>query len=127
MPPVSRVKAMRSPEGDHEGKLSFPEVSVVLLPSSRFSIWRLRSSLAHTRYTMCFPSGDQLGNPLLRGPLVSSRFSEPSGRIMISCEGLLSRSLKTAPSPKTTHSPPAAPEAKNPPPPPSLQPSFGSF
>src|SRR5260370_31674007 len=108
---------MRSPEGDHEGKLSFPEVSVVLLPSSRFSIWRLRSSLAHTRYTMCFPSGDQLGKPLLRGPLVSSRFSEPSGRIMINCEGLLSRSLKTAPYPNTTHRPSGAHEGEKAPPP----------
>src|SRR5260370_8701436 len=110
---------MRSPEGDHEGKLSFPEVSVVLLPSSRFNIWRLRSSFAHTRYTMCFPSGDQLGKPLLRGTLVSSRFSEPSAPIMISCEGLLSRSLKIAPYPKTIHCPSADHARDKPPPPPS--------
>src|SRR6202021_2086885 len=96
---------MRSPEGDHEGKLSFPDVSLVLLPSSRFRIWRLRSSFAHTRYTMRFPSGDQLGKPLLRGPLGRWRFSEPAARIMISRWGLLSRSLKTAPYPKTTHWP----------------------
>src|SRR5260370_21724310 len=117
MPPLSRVKAMRSHEGDQEGKLSFPEVSVVLLPASRFSIWRLRSSLAHTRYTMCFPSGEQLGNPLLRGPLVSSRVSEPSGRIMISCEGWISRSCETAPDPKTTHCPSGDHEGEKAPPP----------
>src|SRR5580700_1364644 len=108
---------MRSPSGDHAGKLSFPEVSWVLLPSSRFRIWRLRSSFAHTRYTMRFPSGDKLGNPLLRGPLVSGRFSEPSGRIMISCEGLLSRALKTAPYPKTTHCPSGDHEGEKAPPP----------
>src|SRR5246127_5273148 len=96
---------MRSPRGDHTGKLSFPDVSLVLLPSSRFRICRLRSSFDHTRYTMRLPSGDQLGKPPLRGPLVSSRFSEPSARIMISRWGLLSRFLKTAPYPKTTHCP----------------------
>src|SRR6266446_939982 len=96
---------MRSPRGDHLGKLSFADVSLVLVPSSRFRICRLRSSFVHTRYTMCFLSGDQLGKPLLRGPLVSSRFSEPSARIIISCEGLLSRALKIAPYPKTIHCP----------------------
>src|SRR5690242_14112855 len=108
---------MRSPAGDHMGKLSFAAVSLVLLPSSTFSISRLRSSFFHTRYTMCFPSGDQLGKPLLRGPLVSSRFSEPSARTMISCWGLLSRSLKTAPYPKTTHCPSGDHEGEKAPPP----------
>ena|SRR6516165_892943 len=84
---LKRVKTMRSPFGDQAGKLSNPEVSCLVDPSSRLTIRRPYSSSLQKRYTIRLPSGDQLGNPLFPSVLVSSWSSEPSGRISMTRAG----------------------------------------
>src|SRR5882672_8818064 len=54
---------------------------------------------------MRFPSGDQLGKPLFHGPDVSSFFSDPSARTMITFPGAVSRAPKKPPNPTTNHCP----------------------
>src|SRR6266566_4859495 len=55
---------------------------------------------------ICFPSADQVGNPLLGRPLVRSLdFCEPSERTIINFAGTVSRALKKPPNPKAIHCP----------------------
>src|SRR5258708_23967356 len=51
---------------------------------------------------MRFPSGDQLGKPVLAGPCVRSRDSEPSARTIMTRAGL-ARGTKKEPTPNTIH------------------------
>src|SRR6516165_8964736 len=104
-PPISRLNPIRSPDGDQNGKLSLPLVSSVMEFSAKL---RMRSPLTfsdHTRYTMRLPSAEKLGKPAFRGPLGRSRFSEPSGRIIIRCAGSVARAWKKPPYPNTIHWP----------------------
>src|SRR5215467_8668054 len=102
-PSLKRVNSIRSPFGDQPGKLSNPEVSCVVDPSSRLMILRPYSDPLQKRYTIRLPSGDQLGNPLFPSPLVSSCSSEPSGRISMTRAGL-PRGRKNNPRPKAIQS-----------------------
>ncbi len=68
-------------------KLSYSVVSVTVLPSSRFRIRKPCSDPA-TRYTIRFPSGDQLGKPAFPGPSVSLRIPEPSAWTISIAAGL---------------------------------------
>src|SRR5215468_674437 len=102
-PSLKRVNSMRSPFGDQPGKLSNPEVSCVVDPSSRFIIRSPYSDPFQKRYTIRLPSGDQLGNPLFPSLLVSSWSSEPSGRISMTRAGL-PRGGKYNPRPKAIQS-----------------------
>ncbi len=53
-----------------------------------------------------FPSGDQVGNPLLGKPLVRSLdCCEPSARTIINLAGVVSRAPKKPPNPKAIHCP----------------------
>src|SRR5260370_41154350 len=53
-----------------------------------------------------FPSGDEVGNPLLGRPLVRSLDScEPSARTIINLAGVVSRAPKNPPNPKAIHCP----------------------
>src|SRR2546427_11214817 len=55
---------------------------------------------------ICFPSGDQVGNPLFGRPLVRSLdFCEPSERTIINLAGVVSRAPKKPPNPKAIHCP----------------------
>src|SRR5579864_7520277 len=55
---------------------------------------------------ICFPSGDQVGNPLLGKPLVRSLdCCEPSERTIINFAGVVSRAPKNPPNPKAIHCP----------------------
>src|SRR5689334_2989735 len=58
-----------------------------------------------TRKTTCLPSGDQLGNPELPGPVVTVRTSEPSAFTIITCAGWVARGTKYAPAPNTIQRP----------------------
>src|SRR5437879_4663449 len=60
---------IKSPRGDQSGKLSYPEVSVVIFLLSRFMMRRpsVPSGL-NERYTNRLPSGEGDGNALLLGP-----------------------------------------------------------
>src|SRR4029077_21255441 len=55
---------------------------------------------------ICFPSGDQVGNPLFGRPLVRSLdCCEPSERTIINFAGMVSRALKKPPNPKAIRCP----------------------
>src|SRR5205807_7019587 len=77
---------MRSPRGDHAGKLSYwpPVFSDVISPFSIDRIISPRPCFPSERYTMRLPSGDQLGKPLFVSPPVIVRKPEPSGLIRAS-------------------------------------------
>ena len=95
------------PFADQHGKLSYPVVSVRPTLSDRL---KMRSPAAlpgvgpfggdapaasfQNRYTTCVPSGDQLGNPELPGPVVSVRAPEPSGFTIMIWAGRVARETK---------------------------------